>query len=161
MMAHIMLEYSSDGPPPSTVDRRLQVLGLARDGPFFVLEAATEEEMRERIDRLHEALRGSGVRYTVVSGEGDGEARDAGIEIEPLVEMDDGDLLDEEIDEIKALLRARPHSFNDLLDAMSIGEDELEEALEAMVVRGLVTAHRRDDGISYRLAGPMLRSMAR
>lgn len=158
MMAHILLEYSSDGLPPSAVDHRMRELGLARDGAFFALEAATEDEMRERIDRLHDALRGSGARYTIVSGEG-GEGEDE-IELENIFE-DDGDPMENEIEEIKALLRARPQSFNDLLDAMSIDEDELEEALEAMVARGLVTAHRRDDGISYRLGGPMLRSMAR
>ncbi len=154
MMAHILLEYSSDGLPPSAVDHRMRELGLARDGPFFALKASTEEEMRERIDRLHDALRGSGARYTIVSGgEGEEELED--------VDVDEGDPLENRIEELEALLRARSQSFNDLLDAMSIGEDELEEALEAMVARGLVTAHRRDDGISYRLGGPMLRSMVR
>ena len=153
MMAHILLEYSSDGLPPSAVDHRMRELGLARDGAFFALEAATEEEMRERLDRLHDALRGSGARYTIVSG-GEGE------ELEDAVE-DDGDPLEDEIEEIKLLLRDRPRSFNDLLDAMSVGGDQLEEALETMVSRGLITAHRRDGGMSYRLGGPMLRSMAR
>ena len=154
MMAHILLEYSSDGLPPSAVDHRMRELGLARDGAFFALEAATEEEMRERLDRLHDALRGSGARYTIVSG-GEGEE-----ELEDAVE-DDGDPLEDEIEEIKLLLRDRPRSFNDLLDAMSVGGDQLEEALETMVSRGLITAHRRDGGMSYRLGGPMLRSMAR
>lgn len=156
MMAHILLEYSSDGLPPSIVDHRMRELGLSRDGPFFALQAATEEEMREMLDRLHDALRGSGARYTIVSSEGAGMVEE---EFEDLDEEEDA--IEADIEEIKALLRARPHSFNDLLEAMSIGEDELEEALEAMVARGLVTAHRRDDGISYRLGGPMLRSMAR
>lgn len=159
MMAHILLEYSSDGPPPSAVDRRMRDLGLSRDGAFYVLEAADGEEMRERIDRLHEALRGSGARYTITAGARGTEAYEE-IDLEPLLGPGDSDR-DEEVEEISSLLRAEPRSFNDLLEAMDIGEEELEEALESMVSRGLVTAHRDDDGISYHLAGPMLRSMAR
>ncbi|MDW5561655.1 MAG: hypothetical protein SA339_00385 [Methanomassiliicoccus sp.] len=164
MIAHILLEYSSDGPPPSTVDRRIQGMGLSRDGAYLVLEAATEEELNRKIDRLHEALRGSGVRYTIAAGRSRGEAAEeteVALEPEPRGVVLEGVLLEAKADEAIHLLRRKDMGFDDLLDALDLGEDELEMVLRELVGAGLITVHRTDDGINYRLAGPMLRSLAR
>jgi hypothetical protein len=154
MMAQILLEYSSDGPPPSVVDHTVQEFGFDRDGAFFVLEAPSEEEMRSTIDRLHLALQGSGTRYTVIAGEArpDTTAGSGGLSAEDL---------EGRVEEVSSLLHHGPSSFTRLLDALDIGEAELEEVLQEMADRGLAVAHRGDDGVSYRLAGPMLRSLAR
>jgi hypothetical protein len=161
MMAYILLEYSSDGPPPSTVDRRMRGLGLSRDGAYFVLRAADEREMQVKIDRLHDALSGSGARYTVTAGEAAEEVTEIVLELEPQDAMLDEQLLGSRMEEVSDLLRSGARSFDDLLDAIDSNEGELEAVLEVMVERGLVAAHLRDDEIRYRLAGPMLRSMSR
>jgi hypothetical protein len=160
MMAHILLEYSSDGPPPSSVDLRVQEMGLARDGAFFVLEAATEEEMRTEIDRLHDALRGTGARYSITAG-GPGDGEEASYILEPRPGEIENDDLEGRVEEVSSLLRSGGGSYDALLHALDIGEVELEGVLQEMVDRGMITAHRQEDGINYRLAGPMLRAMAR
>lgn len=165
MMAHILLEYSSDGPPPSTVDRRMRELGLTRDGAFFILRAEDGDDMRTMIDELHAALRGSGVRYTITAGRPSlpaEEATETVLEPEPLdTDIAEDELFEERTERVGSLLRSGGRSFDELLGAMDIDEAALERVLEGMVQQGLITTHRREDGISYRLAGPMLRSMAR
>ncbi len=99
MMAYISLEYSSDGPPPSGIDRTVQGLGLRRHGTYYLIEAPSDGELHRVLDRLHEALRGSGVRYRVTlerpdRGRQEGEARqealrwvDAGLVDESILEL--------------------------------------------------------------------------
>jgi hypothetical protein len=99
MMAYISLEYSSDGPPPSRIDRTVQDLGLRRHGTYYLIEAPSDGELHRALDRLHEALRGSGVRYRVTlerpdRGRQEGEARqealrwvDAGLADESILDL--------------------------------------------------------------------------
>lgn len=111
MMAYILLEYSSDGPLPSAVDRRMQDLGLTRDGAFFTLHAADEDDLLARIDRLHDALRGTGARYTVTTGRAVGESGDLTemvLELEPgglSTESEDA-LLEDRMEQVSAELRS-------------------------------------------------------
>lgn len=165
MMAHILLEYSSDGPPPSTVDRRMRDLGLTRDGAFFILQAEDRDDMRTRIDELHTALRGSGVRYTITAGRPGWPAEEITETVLEPGPQDTGiaedELLEERTERVSGLLRSGGRSFDELLGALDMDEATLEGVLEEMVQQGLITAHRGEDRISYRLAGPMLRSMAR
>jgi len=158
MMAQILLEYSSDGLPPSEVDRTVRGMGLARDGAFFLLQASSEEEMRDKLDRLHDALRGSGARYSIASEE-------AGASDEQAIVDQGGTMSDEDlegrVEEVTSLLRRGDREFSEILEAMDIGEVELTAVLQAMADRGLVIPHLGDGGLSYRHAGPMLRSMAR
>ncbi len=99
MMAYISLEYSSDGPPPSRIDRTVQDLGLRRHGTYYLTEVPSDGEIHRVLDQLHAALKGSGVRYRVTLerpdlGRQKGEARqevlrwvDAGLADEGIVEL--------------------------------------------------------------------------
>jgi hypothetical protein len=99
MLAYISLEYSSDGPPPSRIDRTVQDLGLRRHGTYYSVDVPSEGELHGVLDRLHEVLNGSGVRYRVTlerpdRGRQEGEARqevlrwvDAGLADESLLEL--------------------------------------------------------------------------
>ena len=149
MMMQIALEYSSDGPPPSAVDRRVQDIGLVRDGALYTIEAGTEEEIRSKIDLLHEALRGSGARYTIIASE---------VPSTTTMGVED---LEGRMEEISSQLRRGYRNYDALQSTMDIDEVELGSVLQEMVDRGLITAHRGEEGTGYRLAGPTLRAMAR
>jgi hypothetical protein len=149
MMMQIALEHLSGGPPPSAVDRKVQGIGLIRHGALYTIEAGTEEEMRSKIDLLHEALRGSGVRYKIVASE---------VPSSTTMGLED---LEGRMEEISSQLKQGYRSYDALQSAMDIGEMELDSVLQEMVDRGLITAHRGEEGMGYRLAGPTLRAMAR
>jgi hypothetical protein len=98
MMAYISLEYSSDGPAPSQIDRMVQGLGLRRHGTYYYVEAS-DADLHRVLDRLHDTLKGSGVRYRVSlerpdRGRQEGQAReealrwvDAGLADESLLDL--------------------------------------------------------------------------
>ena len=163
-MAYILLEYSSDGPLPSVVDRRMQDLGLTRDGAFFTLHAADEDDLLARIDRLHDALRGTGARYTVTTSRAGGEAGDLTemvLELGNLAPDSEDALLEDRMEQVSLELTSGGRSFDDLLEALDVDGPVLERVLGKMMEQGLVTAYREEDGLSYHLGGPMLRSLAR
>jgi len=163
-MAYILLEYSSDGPLPSAVDRRMQDLGLTRDGAFFTLHAADEDDLLARIDRLHDALRGTGARYTVTTGRVVGERGDFTemvLELEDPVPDSEDALLEDRMEQVSLELRSGGRSFDELLEALDVDGPVLERVLGEMMEQGLVHAHREEGTLSYHLGGPMLRSLAR
>jgi predicted transcriptional regulator len=65
MTAYISLDYSSDGPSPSEIDEIMEEQGLRRHGTYYFAEDMSDEELRSALDRIHRALKGSGVRYHV------------------------------------------------------------------------------------------------
>jgi hypothetical protein len=65
MIAYITLEYSSDGPPPSRVDSIMHDLGALHHGTYYLLEAGNDADLHRVLDRLHDELKGTGVRYKV------------------------------------------------------------------------------------------------
>jgi hypothetical protein len=150
MIAYISLEYSSDGPSPSNIDQILESAGLRRQGAFYYLEVPSEDDLAPALDRLHGSLKGSGVRYRL------SEVRE---QDRPAAE---GTVRKESMDVIAAQLRDTGGSnLQELQFSTSMGEEELERALERLIEEGRVMAHFEGTITIYRYAGPMLRSLCR
>lgn len=121
MMAYISLEYSSDGPPPSRIDRTVQDLGLRRHGTYYLIEAPSDGELHRVLDQLHATLQGSGVRYRVTlerpdRGRQEGEARqealrwvDAGLADEGIVELLEKDAFEFRQEALRSLQASVDH----------------------------------------------------
>lgn len=62
MRAYVQVEYSADGPSPAEVDRAVSKAGFRREGIYYVVEG----DILMRLTELNDALRGTGVSYTIV-----------------------------------------------------------------------------------------------
>ncbi len=158
MIVYISLEYSSEGPAPSEIDRMLGPAGVRRQGAFFYLEVPREDDLASALDRLHAALQGTGVRYHLAElSEGTpAEASD------PAAGGGRQEARPEAMDAIVAQLRDTGGSdVQQLRSSISLDDEELEAALERLMDDGLVTAHFEGKVTIYHHAGPMLRSLRR
>lgn len=121
MIAYISLEYSSDGPPPSQIDKAVHQLGLRHHGTYFMLEANNDADLHHAIDKLHELLRGTGARYRVSLERPDkgvqaGRAReevlrwaDTGMVDETLVDLLERDVYEFKQESLRTLEKAVDH----------------------------------------------------
>jgi hypothetical protein len=121
MMAYISLEYASDGPSPSQIDRAVQGLGLRRHGSYYFVESPSEAELHRILDRLHDALKGSGARYRVSlerpdRGRQEGQAReealrwvDAGLVDESVLDLMERDVFEFRQEALRAMQASVDH----------------------------------------------------
>lgn len=65
MKAYIKVIYSSEGASPGEVDKAFAASGFLRlkGSSVFQIDVTEENELSEKLDKLHEALRGLEVRY--------------------------------------------------------------------------------------------------
>lgn len=63
MRAYVQMEYAADGSSPSEVEEAMRRAGFRREGIYYVVE---EDDMVSRLTELHDALRGTGVRFVLV-----------------------------------------------------------------------------------------------
>jgi len=154
MMAYIMLEYSSDGPPPSQIDRAVQGLGLRRHGAHYLVEASSEADLHRVLDELHGVLKGTGTRYRASlerpeRSRREGEAReevlrwaDAGLGGQDLLEALDRDIYEFKQEALRAMQAAVDH-------VVGLRRMEMQEAKD----RQHREAVKEEIGILLRSAG--------
>ncbi|MBI0584791.1 MAG: hypothetical protein ISF22_11290 [Methanomassiliicoccus sp.] len=166
MAVIITLEYSAEGPPPSVVDRVLREAGLSGSGAHYILDVP-KEEVGEALDRVHAALRGTGVRFRVSpedAGIGHEAARSDAADdaVDPRKGSDGAERREASMEEIAILLRTTGgRTFEEILDSFDMDETFLEEVLDEMIDRGLISAHQGDYDVTYQCSGPMLRAVCR
>lgn len=148
MRAYLQLQYSSDGRSPAEVDRALGHAGLRLQGTVYVLDA---DDLIAALSEVHHALRGMGVRYTIVPSPGGREMRSGtareialGWREEGLISGGTLNLLDE------SPLEFREAALRDLRASVDRITDERREELMDRRIRQVRRAQHEDVRILLR-----------
>lgn len=153
MRAYVQMEYSVDGATPSQVERSLAEAGFRREGPYYVAEG---NDLMEQVSRLHQALLGTGVRYTVVPNPA-GTERWSGSVRDVAVHWREDGLLDDAALELletdpPAFREAARHTAGAAIDRLArLREEELRERR----AQSLRRAEREDVVLLLRATGGM------
>jgi len=153
MRAYVQMEYSADGADPARVDRALAEAGFRREGVYYIAEG---EDLVSQLSKLHAALLGTGVRYTIVPNPAgterwSGSSRDLAVHWREDGILDDDalDLLEEDPSAFRA---AAERTSKEAIDKLArLRESELRERRE----QALRHAEREDIVLLLRATGGM------